>query len=591
MCNSKKKKKLQTSLSRFYGRAVTAELRAVFPGTVFLILCITSLAPNDCVEAGVPHRRIGSKPRVEGPVVPAPKNWGYRPTRWIRWETDIIHPSLGPISADAKKENKAAETAETAEAVDPQGDIPSSGNQKSAPEPLPDGSALPPLPADDGPPSLPPNLGEDLPPLPGEDFGPPTTPSKQPPTPLRTKPKPPAPPNIRQSPKGPAAGGPTFRDPDTIFNPADASSKPSGTAPQVPETLPEKQDAAANPGTKKPDTAPNLPSDKPTPIPNAPSVPSGAEDTKSTPTKSTPITDPPGPSDKTQWEKRTREKPAPPEIKKEAPNKKPGEPFYDPDSIFDERSARLMHSEANRWQKAGTAKAAPPSTARSDANVQTAPPNEIDSIFSPVRPAAPTPTVRKTDTPRSGPSEAAQSTGNKKASQSTWNASPARPMPKAKGAWKQVRKHPAEPHVDYAVRPASFEVPAPARAATRAIATTQAKPSAAHRPKAAGASKSPPAPVLATPASVPQHGPPQWRSTPEKVSAVSTVSSEQTEKAAPEAPAASEVPRPTRNPMRDPLPEQAGDRVTDDNDNPLRESSVGGGDAATTEDQRANPLR
>ena len=45
--------------------------------------------------------------------MPAPKNWGYRPTRWIRWETDIIHPSLGPIAPDAKKEMKTPDADET----------------------------------------------------------------------------------------------------------------------------------------------------------------------------------------------------------------------------------------------------------------------------------------------------------------------------------------------------------------------------------------------------------------------------------------------------------------------------------------------
>ena len=45
----------------------------------------------------------------------------------------------------------------------------------------------------------------------------------------------------------------------------------------------------------------------------------------------------------------------PKDIQKGAPEKKPGEPFYDPDSIFDEQAARKIEPATIKWQKAGTA--------------------------------------------------------------------------------------------------------------------------------------------------------------------------------------------------------------------------------------------
>ena len=170
MCNSLILNKLQDPrVHRSRGAGRSNRLRV--PGTfVCLTLLLASLAPS-LVEAGIPHRRAVVQPRIEGPVVPAPKNWGYRPTRWIRWETDIIHPSLGPISADAKKESKQAEESGDASGEDQPDTAPKADDKKQSngDSPISD-SVLPPLPGDDS--TLPPlpNLDEDLPPLPGEDF-------------------------------------------------------------------------------------------------------------------------------------------------------------------------------------------------------------------------------------------------------------------------------------------------------------------------------------------------------------------------------------------------------------------------------------
>ena len=114
MCNSIFKEKLQAFAScrtnlpvRWPSRFVPRTPRATLGRLLLAVVsAFASTFPVAQLEAGFPHKRVGTKSRIEGPVVPAPKNWGYRPTRWVRWETDIIHPALGPVAPDAKKEVK-----------------------------------------------------------------------------------------------------------------------------------------------------------------------------------------------------------------------------------------------------------------------------------------------------------------------------------------------------------------------------------------------------------------------------------------------------------------------------------------------------
>ena len=196
---------------------------------------------------------------------------------------------------------------------------------------------------------------EDLPPLPGEDFNPPgptsnnSAPSFEPPKPKSTDPS--KTPSIRDPDaifdKSNGQKGPNTRDSEANVLPplpgGDSSVKetPSALQPRQPEpAAPQPAPPSVAPPQAPPQAPPRAPKNNP-PVPTETPLPPRAE---------------PAESEPSQWEKRTREKPVTPEdIQKGAPEKKPGEPFYDPDSIFDERAARKIEPTTIEWQKAGTA--------------------------------------------------------------------------------------------------------------------------------------------------------------------------------------------------------------------------------------------
>ena len=558
MCNSLNKSTLQDPWTH-RSRGLEGPSRRRFPRTsVCLTLLLASLAPS-LVEAGFPHRRAVVQPRIEGPVVPAPKNWGYRPTRWIRWETDIIHPSLGPIPADAKKETKQSEESGDATGEDQPGTAVKADNtkQSTGDSPISD-SVLPPLPSDDS--TLPPlpNLDEDLPPLPGEDF------NKKPSGSSRET-EPAATPRATQ-PQGPQ--GPAFRDPDTSFTPPSTTEKPVDNARPVPS---QTQGGTNKPEVKKPTATPSPPAGKP--------APPASEPPKNKANKAdAPLPEPKkddGAAGDTRWEKRTREKPAPPEIKKEAPNKKPGEPFYDPDSIFDERAARLKHN-SNRWQKAGTARVEPQASQEPEQRAQRMP--EDDGIFSPITLSAPG--HRRGINQDQTTSKVAQPTQEKNFPEKTGARKHGNRQSNASGSWKPAGQGSVVPRtlqIDHAVRPASFEAPISPTSRAGANPVAQSDQPEADRPPST-------VPVAVTGQSAPAGTLLQRTPTDSHAERQKSVAT----KIAPKAPLATENPRVFRNPMRDPSTVDTDDRVS--GKNPLR-ASWHQDTAADLENKRSNPLR
>ncbi len=323
---------------------LTKSLRRPLRCFLLLALLAASCLP---VEAGSPLRRIKPPQRVTGPIVPAPKNWGYRPTRWTRWENAAVHPPLGPIppESDSEPPSKADDDAEPIETPPPV----EQEDDGNSPHSLPDLPPLPPLPLDDGPPQIPDNFDDDLPPLPGQLL-------------LKTKPQKTVPTPVEPQ-GGPAqkavpdASGPQFRDPDAIFDQKTPTGKsPSG--PQKPAApLPELEGPLPTlPQAEKPE-AKNIP---PTPKqPAAPPTP-GAPKLDIKPevkTETGPASPPPEPD----WVKRSDKKQG-----KEKTNGQKKQPFYDPDSIFDQKPSKEKPAEEkeqekpegekktdSRWQPAG----------------------------------------------------------------------------------------------------------------------------------------------------------------------------------------------------------------------------------------------
>ena len=561
MCNSIIQNKLQNPCAR-RSRDAGGSTRVRVSGTfVCLTLLLASLAPS-LVEAGFPHRRAVVQPRVEGPVVPAPKNWGYRPTRWIRWETDIIHPSIGPIPADTKQESKQAEESEDASGEDQSGTAAKADDAKKSTgdSPISD-SVLPPLPSDDS--TLPPlpNLDEDLPPLPGEDFKKEPSGSSQETGP-DTAPLPSSPATPPQGPQGPA-----FRDPDASFAPSSTTDKPSDNARPVPS---QKQGGPipTKPETKKPATKPNPPAGKPAAPASEP--PKNKIDV--------PLSEPKkddGSAGDTRWEKRTREKPAPADIKKAAPDKKPGEPFYDPDSIFDERAARMQHN-SNRWQKAGTTREEPQATHQIERNTRRMP--KKDGIFSPITLSAPA--QRRTAGNNQKTAEAVQPAQQNSFPEQDGAQKHGKRQSNASGSWKQAGTEaaaPRTPRIDHAVRPTSFEAPITPPTGSDVKPVVQSNRPEADRPPSA-------APVAVTVESqpagpLPQRPPADFYVEPQKSEATTI---------APKAPLENQNLRVFRNPMRDPSAGDTDERVS--GKNPLR-ASWHQDTAADLENKRSNPLR
>ena len=456
MCNSILKQKLQTSGSRSPSSgpqdSQRSGLQIILRAFAVLLAVILLAHPFTEVLAGFPYKRVGVKSRSEGPVVPAPKNWGYRPTRWVRWETDIIHPALGPIAPDAKKEVKmpgtdqpgGAETDETLNA--------SKSKSSDIPPSSPPGSEmLPPLPSAQTPQSLP-NLDEDLPPLPGEDFNPPAAPAINPP------------PNSGQTqPENTEASAtPSFRDPDAIFDKSDGQRKDG--SPNALPPLPERKSPTrqTNPLPTKAEPAEPLPL---TPLPS-PSKPPAA-----TPPIKAPNPPAVGPSDSepSQWEKRTREKPIDPDaLQKEGPSKavpkkKPGEPFYDPESIFDERTGRRIGPAEVQWQKAGTTKQQTSERENvTDTDLTNAGTRQRQMpVFSPIKRTR----LNLTNTAASQGHSSASFAPAALASPEIFEPQQPRPLRGMQSSWKATEEKgrgsatSTQRRQDHFVRPASFEQP------------------------------------------------------------------------------------------------------------------------------------
>ena len=552
MCNSKSKKKLPPCVSQCTEKLPTRPRSSItIPGVFWLISFVLVFVFAARVEGGFPYKRVGGKSRIEGPIVPAPRNWGYRPTRWIRWETDIIHPSLGPVSPDAKKEVKTPEQEKSAEALSGPGETNSTAEESSPSEAA--AEVLPPLPPDDGPPTIPPNLDEDLPPLPGEDFGPPSSnraTEKQ--TPQSTGP----------------AEKPTFRDPDAIFDKSDGSKKPQAT-PRILPTLPKDGGPTAEPTTTPQPT-------KPTPSPATP------QDRQTTPGQQ-PDSQPPA-EQQPQWEKRTREKPADPqEIQKQAPKKKPGEPFYDPDSIFDDRATRATGPEKVRWQKAGTVSPPSPHGPSGTTDRKIVSGQMQERIFSQVKPVVPTATTQ-TAAPKENPLSAA-----KTAAPALFEAERPRPIPNQRATWKPAKNQNPPPtrqvpvRQDRQVRPVTFEEPVATQPAAnqRVLPTTPPVKVAAVRQRKSALPPAPPLDALsAKDGSFVTRTTAVTRKIASPVQKAKPVSSE---KNVPETES-------IRNPMRDPLTSEESENISAAN--PLREHGEPPfKDAAEIQNKRSNPLR
>ena len=398
---------------------------------VFFVVFVVYVAR---VDAGFPHRRVDGKSRIEGPVVPAPKNWGYRPTRWIRWETDIIHPSLGPIAPDAKKEMKTPDADETGAAeTAASGAVPSTSEAMS-PSTDPGSEMLPPLPSDDGPPATPSNIDEDLPPLPGDNFN---APSSNP-----------APVTEKQSPESRASDPPSFRDPDAIFDKSERSQTPQ-VAPRVLPPLPGIDSPKAGPTTVPQPTAPE-------PIPTQP-LPTTPPNQPPTPTEPPTVQQP-------QWEKRTREKPVDPQdIQKQTPKQKPDEPFYDPDSIFDDRATRNQGPAKVRWQKAGTVSQPASSIEKQTTNRKAIPRQRQERVFSQVKPAKIT-TINRSSIPSIQGSQP-ESTVTTSAAPALFDAERPRRIRSQQPTWRPAKSanqpatSPPPIRQDHLVRPATFDQP------------------------------------------------------------------------------------------------------------------------------------
>ena len=403
------------------------------------------------------------------------------------------------------------------------------------------------------PQTIPPNLDEDLPPLPGEDFSPPSSNRA----------------TEKQTPQnmGPAEK-PTFRDPDAIFDKSNGSKKPQA-APRILPPLPESGGPAAEPTTAPQPT-------KPLPSPATP------QDRQTTP-RQQPDSQPPA-EQQPQWEKRSREKPVnPPEIQKQAPKKKPGEPFYDPDSIFDDRATRATGPEKVRWQKAGTV--SPPSphdpADTTDRKLIAGPMQE--KVFSQVKPVVPTGTT-PTAAPQKNPLAAA-----KTAAPALFTAERPRPIPNQRATWKPAKNQNPPPtrqvpvRQDRQVRPVAFEQPVVAQPATnqRVLPTAPTvKVAAVGQSKSARPSASSLDALSAKDVSLVARNTAATSKSALPVQKANPVSSEKS------VPMTDSL----RNPMRDPLTSEESENLSAAN--PLRENVVPASkDVAETQNKRSNPLR
>lgn len=549
MCNSKSKKKLPPCVSqRTEKLPIRPRPSDTIPGVFLLVPVALALIFVADVEGGFPYKRVGGKSRIEGPIVPAPRNWGYRPTRWIRWETDIIHPSLGPVSPDAKKEVKTPEQEKSAEALSGPGETNSTAEESSPSEAA--AEVLPPLPSDDGPPTIPPNLDEDLPPLPGEDFGPPSSNRA----------------TEKQTPQGTGpAEKPTFRDPDAIFDKSDGSKKPQAT-PRILPPLPKDGDPTAEPTTTPQPT-------KPTPSPATP------QDRQTTPGRQ-PDSQLPA-EQQPQWEKRSREKPgAPQEIQKQAPKKKSGEPFYDPDSIFNDRATRATGPEKVRWQKAGTVSPPSPHGPSGTTDRKMVASQMLERVFSEVKPVVPMATT-PTAAPQKNPLSAAKTVAPA--------LFEARPIPTQRATWKPAKNQNPPPtrqvpvRQDRQVRAVAFEQPVAAQPAAnqRVLPTAPPVKVAAVGQRKAALPPAPPLNALSVKdSSLVARTTAVTRKIAAPVQKAKPVSSEKNLGAI----------ESLRNPMRDPLSGEESENVSEEN--PLRENDEPAFEtAAETQSKRSNPLR
>ena len=361
---------------------------------------------------------------------------------------------------------------------------------------------------------------------------------------------------------------PTFRDPDAIFDKSDGSKKPQAT-PRILPTLPKDGGPTAEPTTTPQPT-------KPTPSPATP------QDRQTTPGQQ-PDSQPPA-EQQPQWEKRTREKPADPqEIQKQAPKKKPGEPFYDPDSIFDDRATRATGPEKVRWQKAGTVSPPSPHGPSGTTDRKIVSGQMQERIFSQVKPVVPTATTQ-TAAPKENPLSAA-----KTAAPALFEAERPRPIPNQRATWKPAKNQNPPPtrqvpvRQDRQVRPVAFEEPVATQSAAnqRVLPTTPPVKVAAVRQRKSALPPAPPLDALsAKDGSFVTRTTAVTRKIASPVQKAKPVSSE---KNVPETES-------IRNPMRDPLTSEESENISAAN--PLREHGEPPfKDAAEIQNKRSNPLR
>ena len=170
---------------------------------IAIALTFLGLATGVAAWAAMPVP-YAQRPQVSaGPVVPAPRNHGYRQTRWIRWNGAEVHP---PYPDYPQRPSPAARQPTPLQPEDipaPAGTDESPGSGQTA-SPRGTDPVVPDLPLDDNPPAPPGDIADDLPPLPGESTPEPAEPLV--PNPEGTKPMP------TEEPETTAPGQPTLPD-------------------------------------------------------------------------------------------------------------------------------------------------------------------------------------------------------------------------------------------------------------------------------------------------------------------------------------------------------------------------------------------
>ena len=131
---------------------------------IAIALNVLGLATGVATWAAHPFPYGKRQPVSAGPVVPAPRNHGYRQTRWVRWNGAAVRPPYPdypqlPVPAAGKPTPLQPETIPAPDSTDETG---REGRDK------PPEAIDPKVPLDDKPPTPPGDFNGELPPLPGE---------------------------------------------------------------------------------------------------------------------------------------------------------------------------------------------------------------------------------------------------------------------------------------------------------------------------------------------------------------------------------------------------------------------------------------